>query len=589
MAYEVTTQTSTSLDMAPLMSEVEIEGQQLAAQATAMEQQASRSWRIDLEVIARTNEGATILAAHIDAEPTQMVGRTQVPPTAELSDTFLVRLDSRCNILDFGWRTDGNRASAADQQQLLAGLNYLAPPAGRDGYGGMTFDPVGRYYAAFNVGKDGSLEGRAVDYREPFGRSRNAMMPSFDVTASTIAVRPQPGEWFASLHNHRELSIAMAGHSIGEVSGTVSARRVDPGPWRPAVEPDDGGWTWGILMGQQVSPGAESKANSSSALAGVSIDDALHRYRAIIAEKGSSIDAVPLLVEWLQANPDGATELLTQLRSGTFEGQQRASAGLFLALGTAGTQQATDALLEIIGGPGDDPGHKVSAAFALSNVEEPTTLMIDTVVAAAHSDVDRVTRGSLAMGLGAFASRNAERSPELAAQAREQIGSWLADPADDEQLAASLMAAGNAGHDDLAPTLDPYFDHEDPQIRRRATHALRHMSPEEAYPRLSERMLDVDEVVRASAVETALEVSRARGAAPPVDMVDMAIENLDMATPKREHKALLGLLGEAAKHGSPGAGAVLQQHFADELERGAPDIDKLQALGQHTNNRWTAD
>jgi len=115
------------------------------------------------------------------------------------------------------------------------------------------------------------------------------------------------------------------------------------------------------------------------------------------------------------------------------------------------------------------------------------------------------------------------------------------------------------------------------------------MSPEEAYPRLSDGMMDDNEAVRASAIETALEVSRSRGAAVPEDMVDMAIDSLDLQAPAREQKALLGLLGQAAKHGSEGADAVLQQHLADELDSGMRNLDKLRELGRHTRTRWTAE
>lgn len=210
-------------------------------------------------------------------------------------------------------------------------------------------------------------------------------------------------------------------------------------------------------------------------------------------------------------------------------------------------------------------GHKISAAHAVSKIEAPTEAMIDAVVAVAErGDIHAMERGSLAMTLGTFAHDNAERAPQLAHKARQRIEGWLLDPADEDELAGSLLAAGNTGHDDLAGAIGGYLDHDDPQIRQRAAHAMRHMSPEEAYPRLASRMDDEDPVVRASAIETMTQVSRARGAAPPEEVVDSAIDALDLQTAAREQEALLGLLGEAAERGNEGAQAVLEQRQQGE-------------------------
>ncbi len=588
MAYDVRTATHSVIDMGGLMDEVRLgDGPQLQAESTAVDQAASRQWHVDLTAVARANDGSSVLAAHVVAGLTQIEGIGAQPPRPGLGQTFLVRIDPQCTIREFGWRTDGDVDAARDQQVLLSGLGYLAPTAGQDGYGGMLFDVVGRYYAQYSVQADGTISGHAVDYREPFGQATAGMRPTFDVVRSAIEVTPDSDRWFAALSHEREVSMNIMGEEIGSLHSSVHAESAEPSAWQPSVDLTDGGWTWGLLLGRPTS--STTNHGSSPELVGVTATDAIAQYHAIIADRGRSIDAVPHLVAWLRSNPDGAQEILAALRAGAFDGAQGGAPGIFLALGTAGTDQATDALLSILHEDRDALGHKISAAHALSSVEAPTEAMVDAIVAVADSDVDSVTRGSMAMSLGSFAHHNSERAPELAQRARGQIADWLADPADDADLAGSLLAAGNAGHDGLVAAIEPYFDHDDPQIRQRAAHAMRHMSPDEAFPRLSDGMYDEDPTVRASALETALTVSQAQGATVPDTMVDAAIERLDLTTPEREQKALLGLLGEAAKHGSEGADAVLQQHFADELDAGIADLDKLRALGKHTNTRWTAD
>jgi HEAT repeat protein len=589
MAYDVVTRTHTTLDMGSIMDDVRIDGAGLSAKATAMEQEAVRRWHVDLEVVARVTDGSTVWAAHIDAEATEVAGQGSQPAAEALANAFLVRVEPQCGIREFGWRSDGDLAAAQDQQQLLAGLQWLAPAEGERSWSGTSFDTLGRYHGAYAMADGGSITGRAVSYREPFGQALGAELPTLEVAASTIEVEPRVGEWFASLSNARELVIAMRGEPIGRVRGSVVARRAEPGQWQPAVELEDGGWSWGLLLGQRV-PRTTEKAEASSKLAGVPVGDAVSQYLAMIHEGRSSVDTVAHLTEWLRANPEGTGELVAMLRAGAFEGEQSGSAGLFLALGKANTPAAGGALVGIITGADDSMAHKISAAHALSKVEAPTVEMVDAVVAVIErDDIHPMERGSLAMALGGFASRNEARAPELARQARDQIQGWLDAPSDTQALSGSLLAAGNAGHDDLAGAIEPYLEHSDPQIRQRAAHAMRHMSPEQAYPRLASRTDDEDGSVRASAFETAAEVSRANGIAPPEDMVDAAIGQLDEGATPREQQALLGLLGEAAGRGHDGAHAVLQQHFEDELRSDTRDTERLRALGRHAGTRWVAE
>lgn len=591
MAYEVTTRTRTEIDMAPLMSQVRVDAAPLTAEATAMDQRGSRSWRVDLEGVARGADGSAVLAARIEAGPTEIDGQGPVPPSASLSETFLVRVNARCNIRDFAWRSDADPAATRDQQRLMSGLGYLAPQGDERSYGGGLFDVIGRFYASFSVADDGALSGRAVMYREPFGRSHGSVRPAFEVVGSAIDVERRSGQWFASLRRTRDLTLTMHDEAIGRLRGSVTARSVAPAGWRASVDLDDGGWTWGLMLAEGAAPAtvAAAEPGAQSQLGGVAVDDAVDRYLEQIRERGSSIDAIPYLVDWLQANPEGAGQLVAALRSGQFDGEQRGAAGLFLALSIANTEQSRAALLGILDDPGYHGGHKISAAQALANIEAPTEAMVDAIAALIDDpELDEMTRGALAMSLGTFANHNLERAPELAEVARERLQAELRDAGGDPRLGASLLAAGNAGHDDLAPAIEPYLDHEDPEMRQRAAHALRHMSPDTAYPRLSAVMTDDDGAVRAIAIETATAVSRAHGAAPPAAVVEHAVSRLDLTTAKREQKALLDLLGQAASHGDDHADAALRQHFEEELTASDRDLGKLQALGRHTNTRWTA-
>lgn len=586
MAYDVRTSSQKRLDMSPLMGAVQLNGTSQKPQAQAVDQKGSRQWHLDLEAIAGSPDGSTVLAAHIEGGALERPGASTVDAGPGLADTFLVRVGPRCDVREFGWRTDGDLGTAKTQQQLVAGLSWLAPRERASAWNGALLDALGRYHASF-AREDDRVRGRIVEFDETFGSSQSAAgaQADFEVLESAVEIEPLDGHWFQSLSSAHSLQMTMRGTPVGNVDYSVVAQRAEPSDWAPEVSASDEGWSWGLLLGRP--SGTKDRTMIDSRLAGVAPGEAVQQYLAMVHDRRSLTESVGMLTEWLRANPEGAADLVDLLRQGAFDGTNNGRPGLFLALGRAQTPQAARALVGILEGPSDAMRHKISASLALSSIESPTEAMVDAVVAVVEqADISPEARGSLQMTLGAFANRNAERSPELAAKAREQISGWLSEPSDDKELASSLLAAGNTADDAMVPAIAPYLEHDDPEIRERASHAMRHMSPEEAYPRLEERMSDQSMGVRASAIETLTRVSRKNRVAPPESAVNAAIAQLDTGV-AHERDALLGLLGAASDQGNAEAAAVLRQKYEAELN-GGRNAKRLQSLGRHTRTRWVA-
>jgi HEAT repeat protein len=316
------------------------------------------------------------------------------------------------------------------------------------------------------------------------------------------------------------------------------------------------------------------------------IADALARYRELV-ESGSVSEYGGMLRDWLRANPEHTGELVAMLRAGEFANEQVARSGLFYALGSANTEQAKTALVDILREWPETRG-QIAAAQALSMVEQPTSEMLDLVATAAtREDLHVVERGSMALALGAVAHSSEATNPELAAQARGQIRDWLETPGDETQISHALLAAGNAGHDELAADIGMYLDHESAKIRKDAAGALRQMSPEQAYPHLEQALADEDGGVRVSALEAAASVARNRDCVPSETLIDLASERISNAE-QLEQRAAISLLGEAAKRGDARADEVLRDHLRSQLDADDRDVAKLAALGRTMPGHWKA-
>ncbi|MCA9711577.1 MAG: HEAT repeat domain-containing protein, partial [Myxococcales bacterium] len=375
---------------------------------------------------------------------------------------------------------------------------------------------------------------------------------------------------------------------IGTMHGWVDAARAEPSPWQPRVQPSDGSWSWGLLL--DAPAGEALDAPVEAALVGLAPPEAVERYLALVHGRRTTAEYAGLLREWLRANPAGAEALVAMLEAGRFDDEPLARSALYYALATADTPQATAALVGLVDGEDTRLAHRVSAAQALAKLEHPPAEVVEVLAAqATRTDVHPVARGSLTMALGTLAHELDGRAPELAAQARARIEGWLEAPTDDDALSSALLAAGNAGHDALADAIAPYLRHEQPRIRQKAAHALRQMSPQEAFPRLERGLDDAEPSVRVEVLASAAEVSRSHGVPPPPAMIDAAADGLGQAHERSEERALIALLGEAARRGSDDARGALRAQLAQELARDDRDPARLRALGAHADTHWQAD
>ena len=588
LGYDVTTKTQTVVDMSSLLGEVESSDPRVGFSASpAIDRAGERAWHVDLQVVAH-EAATTVLAAHIDAGDVILDGRERRRPTAELAATFLVRLDARCAIEEFGWHGDADRQAAHEQQALMAALSFVAPPEpGVAHYLGRSFDAAGYYEAQFEAAGDDVVEGTISSYDEAFAAGPGGVDLTLGVDSSAMNVALADGGWFSELTHARALTVTARGQEIGTLQARTHAVAGAPSGWTPDVVDVDEGWRWGLLLGRRVAE-PSPKGDFDHDLVGVGMDLMLAKYVEAY-QGGAGRQASEFLTQWLRANPEATGELLAALRSGDLD-DTPAYGGVFLALGMADTPQCHEALVALVAESGERGRDAISAAHAMSMVASPNEDMVAAMAQVSTREGIYVgDRSSVAMAMGTFAAENEQRAPELAAQARAHIREALLQPGDTDELAGSLYAAGNSGHDELLGAVRDYLDHDDPEVRRHATHALRNMSPDEVYPHLESGLADESPGVRVEALQVATAVSREGKAAPPATLVDEAIGLLHEGAGQAERHAALGLLGQASRHGSDAAASVLVERFEETMLSEDRDLEQLQALGRHANVRWTAD
>ncbi|EDM79454.1 hypothetical protein PPSIR1_35047 [Plesiocystis pacifica SIR-1] len=600
MGYDIHTQTRVEIDFGETVAEVQSSLSNQQQQGTradidadaAQIHEVEQDWHMDLVAVAAEDDGGTVFAARI--RDRGMVAKTEEggskpEPSANLDDTFLIRVDGRCGVKEYGWRTEGDLEATRQQQILVGGLGFWAPRslAKSNSYSGNNFDNTGRYDAVYEYDGEGKLKGTVRSFGQNPMRGSSARAVQFapvemTVVDSSIEAELAPGVWFESLSNFRDLELSFGDSPFGAHLRATTAKTGRFESFSPAVELDDGGWSWGIAPPARV----DQSENFDPELVGVPMADVVDRYRELI-EAGKGVgDYGAMLTEWLRANPGETGALVAMLEAGEFDGEDLARMGVFYALGNANTDAAKDGLTTLL--RGESVRNQIAAAHAMSMVDSPRVEMLDIVVEGALDEaMHPIERGTMALALGAVAQHTATSDPAIAAQARETIHGWLDAPADDEQLGHALAAAGNAGHDEFGDAVGRYLDHESPKIRSTATKAMRQMSPEEAFPRLETPMVDEDRVVRTQAFETAATVARAGDAAPSEALVDLASSSLG-AESQAERRAAMALIGEAAKRGSEDAGVILDDHLRAQLDRENVDPKALAAIGRNMGGRWVA-
>jgi hypothetical protein len=291
------------------------------------------------------------------------------------------------------------------------------------------------------------------------------------------------------------------------------------------------------------------------ALARVSYEEARRAFLAHFPGTGDpSYAAARELSAWLAAHPEGARRLVADLRAGRIADAARPA--LFLGLELSGTDAARGALSGVLEDPRFRAVDRARAASALSDIGKPTRSTAELLLSEARSGRDDMVANVSLLGLGSMAGR-VRNDGELREYVHASLEKELSTAGDEGKTRLVLDAMGNSGDPAFADELDAELGADSPATRQHAADALGRLDPEEAAPRLLDRLRDETDPTVGAAIVGAL-----RGP-PTADAIALMADKLAASTSVPERAAIITWLGAASRTDSA-ARAVLVEQFHRE-------------------------
>jgi len=215
------------------------------------------------------------------------------------------------------------------------------------------------------------------------------------------------------------------------------------------------------------------------------------------------------LAEYLRAYPEHARHILHQLQANNV--LLKASATLISALQTAGTAEAQYVLADMISGAEIvNPAYMFQGLITTTMVSQPLPELVDALwTRLENEEIEGMSDLSLLV-LGA-ASKNLQKSEESeqATEIDQRLFDYLQENVDNENSHATfdeetvLRSLGNTGRTDLLPTVEPFFEAENPEIRAVAYKTLRHADDAQSREKLVTALREDAELdVREATLET---------------------------------------------------------------------------------------
>ncbi|MDM8568155.1 HEAT repeat domain-containing protein [Thiotrichales bacterium HSG1] len=215
------------------------------------------------------------------------------------------------------------------------------------------------------------------------------------------------------------------------------------------------------------------------------------------------------LAEYLRAYPEHTRHILRQLQTSNVP--LKASATLISALQTAGTPEAQYVLADMISGAEIvNPAYVFQGVITTTMVSEPLPELVDSLwTQLENAEIDGMSDLSLLV-LGA-ASGNLQKTgeSERATEIDQRLFDYLQENTDNKDSNATfdeetvLRSLGNTGRTDLLPTVEPFFNAENPEIRAVAYKSLRHADDTQSREKLVTALREDKELhVRSATLET---------------------------------------------------------------------------------------
>lgn len=543
---------------AAVSSTVDIESGRLGLPQGVVPKGLQREGRFALDIQAMTPErdGTVALVALRDL-------RGDAFDVEGLERPFLIRVGYDCQIVGFAHHEETTRAVAKRQQSLLYAFAFR-----------WNTDPDATYHGQNSVGffaaqSDAVAEGDAFvlsqtvsHYERLWGTEGVGRLFALVPQRSRATVRLTGDGWFET-YEAREVLVGEGIRLATAVSAHAIAVRDDA---LEGADRDTSHYVWRNLLPEETEGRAAREVTAAdlrarAAVAPLSVQQSVDAYVARVAAGEGIADTWPPLMHYLEAHPDAAGEVLQKVKAGEIPAE--ATAGVYVALGRARTEEAKAVLMSVVHDGAAPAFERTRAMFALVDRDDVDESFAQQL--AALSGTDTVLERESLLALGALAGL--QKNPKITAIAKHVVEASLRTGGPGTALSPAFGALANIGDASMLPHAAKASHSADYTLREAAAISARRLRPEESEALVAdwlarERHPDVKRrLYRTTYLQTA-DTHEAVG----VKVAQRAIYDLRSMPDVMTRKSIVRLLGTVADT-MPEAREALMTQLPRELEQ----------------------
>ncbi len=468
--------------------------------------------------------------------------------TAEMTEPFLIRINDRCRFTGFGFSKSQSLEAQNRLQMQLQSVEVVFPKDADTAWIASQWDNMGEYRAQYKIDRahpNGFFRERLNMVRLHKSQGFLAKDVRFAESNAHFSLDGD-GRWLSDFESHLATDVNVGDRPFLSAHSHLKLARTNADDKRLDGAFEENHFAW-------VAPDAPPRtapardgvdAQTAATLATMPADVLLDRALTLFA-RGHKDEFRELLVLYLRARPQAAGALMELLLAGKIPPEARPD--FFRAVGTSGTPEAQDALMEVMRTPRFEKGDRDRAVVAITQVKAVTDKALKTLVEFADHSDEKDLRATARLMTGAVEHEAPADQSARRAELNGVLKRWVGESSSVSDYHVALAAVGNAGDATLIETVKPLLGDASPYNRASALLALRRMPVHETSGLLAPGFADESSAVVDQAARVGLEQSiNARGL-PDLSVLEAAAARLSREPDSHTRGALINLLGPAAK------------------------------------------
>ena len=294
---------------------------------------------------------------------------------------------------------------------------------------------------------------------------------------------------------------------------------------------------------------------------GKSLQEILTSFDSKLDEQapGGKRKAVDLLVQYLSTKPEAAGELVDVIKKEELPANKHSLA--FLALELSTTQEAQDALRQVLTSEEHSPMNRMRAAIALQDAANPSQESIDSLINTMHdlkkgslNESEQDVARTAALSLGTLISKQWEKNPQIAQESEAKLVKELHSSNNTDTTSVLLESLGNTLDPTLETEVQQYLQDNSEQIRSAAVSAIGALQGPESSTLLTEQFkVEESPTVRRNILKSLSKLEQ-----PSPNVIKLISDSLSSEPLADTRTEMIKFIGPHAKPNSESRKALLK-------------------------------